>query len=387
MKNKRCIKCKNIINERDKFCTYCGSKQIETVKTTIVNDKKKNTNKTVLVVIITVLSTIILMIGCLYLHDNYIKDSHVINTSNKNVTVDDTGIAEAVEKVYDSVVVVENYAGGNLYASGSGFVFKTDNKYGYILTNNHVVAGATNVKVVFTDKKEIDAEVVGNDEYADIAVLKVSKSSVKEVAIMGDNSKMRVGDTTFAVGAPLDSSKYSWSVTRGILSGKDRTVSTGTSYMTVLQTDTPINSGNSGGPLCNANGEVIGITNMKLASEQIEGMGFAIPIETALDYANKFITGKTISRPYVGVSITEQSSFFSTNTKVVITGVENKSPASKAGLKAGDIITKIDGETVENASYFKYKLYSHKVGDKVKITVDRMGSLKEFTVTLSENKA
>ncbi len=387
MKNKRCIKCKKIINEGDKFCTYCGSKQIETVKTTIVNDKKKNTNKTVLVVIITVLSTIILMIGCLYLYDNYIKDSHVINTSNKNVTVDDTGIADAVEKVYDSVVVVENYAGGNLYASGSGFVFKTDNKYGYILTNNHVVAGATNVKVVFTDKKEIDAEVVGNDEYADIAVLKVSKSSVKEVAIMGDNSKMRVGDTTFAVGAPLDSSKYSWSVTRGILSGKDRTVSTGTSYMTVLQTDTPINSGNSGGPLCNANGEVIGITNMKLASEQIEGMGFAIPIETALDYANKFITGKTISRPYVGVSITEQSSFFSTNTKVVITGVEDKSPAGKAGLKAGDVITKIDGETVENASYFKYKLYSHKVGDKVKITVDRMGSEKEFTVTLSENKA
>ena len=148
---------------------------------------------------------------------------------------------------------------------------------------------------VFTDKKEVDADFVGADEYADIAVLKVDKKNIKEVAITGDNSKMRVGDTTFAVGAPLDSDKYSWSVTRGILSGKDRTVSTGNSYMTVLQTDTPINSGNSGGPLCNANGEVIGITNMKLVSSSIEGMSFAIPIDDAI---NQFVNLKDYLEDY-----------------------------------------------------------------------------------------
>ena len=197
-------------------------------------------------------------------------------------------------------MVVENYVNGSLYATGSGFVYKTDNSYGYILTNSHVITNATSIKVAFTNdkNKKIDVQVVGSDEYSDVAVLKVAKKYVTQVAEIGDNSKMRVGDTTFAVGTPLDAKAYSWSVTRGVLSGKDRVVSSGSSYMTVLQTDTPINSGNSGGPLCNANGEVIGITNMKLASDQIEGMGFAIPIETATSYADKFLTGNDVRRPY-----------------------------------------------------------------------------------------
>lgn len=390
----RCYKCRSIVNENDKFCTGCGEK-LDKEKLIIeqpkekkkgIKEPKKRILKLIVTIIVTAISAVLLTLGTLYVYDNYLTNNN-INSFNKNVKIDDTGIADAVEKVYDSVVVVESMQGEQVYASGSGFVFKTDTTNGYILTNNHVVDGSSSVKVVFTDKKEVDADVVGIDEYADIAVLKVDKKYVKEVAITGKNSKMRVGDTTFAVGAPLDSSKYSWSVTRGILSGKDRTVSTGNSYMTVLQTDTPINSGNSGGPLCNANGEVIGITNMKLASEQIEGMGFAIPIETALDYANKFITGKTIKRPYVGVSIQEQSSWFSSTTRVIITGVEKGSPAEKAGLKSGDVIEKINDDEVENASYFKYKLYNYSVGDKVKITVLRDGKEKTFTVTLEENKA
>ena len=387
MNNLKCKKCGNIVRKSDKFCINCGEKidrkNLENqAESKIIN----NSNSIIKTIIITSFLTVFLMFGLFYLYDNYIKDNSVIDFSNKNVTINDSGIANSVDKVYDSVVVVKSLVNGDVYGSGSGFVFKTDNKYGYILTNCHVTAEATEVKVMFTDKKEVDATIVGQDEYADISVLKVDKKYVKEIAITGNNKKMRLGDTTFAVGAPVDPKKYSWSVTRGVLSGKDRTVSSGNGYMNVLQTDTPINTGNSGGPLCNGNGEVIGITNMKLANNEIEGIGFAIPIETALDYANKFITGKEITRPYLGVAISENTSFFGTESNVVISSVEEDSPAYKAGLKSGDIILKINNDSIEDASYFRTKLYNYNVGDKVKITVKRDGKEQTFEVTLGDNK-
>lgn len=387
-KPKTCNFCGKNLKKQDKFCTNCG-KDVN-LKPIIKEVKTKKTNtKDVSVKKFVILSSIITFVMCLTLTlvlFYVLDDDTVINTSNKNVTVDDTGIADAVSKVYDSVVVVENYVNGKLYATGSGFVYDTDNKYGYILTNSHVLSNATEAYVRFTDKEKVKVELVGSDEFSDVAVLKVQKKYVKQVAITGKNTDMRIGDTTFAIGAPLDSDTYSWSVTRGVLSGKDRVVSSSTSYMTVLQTDTPINSGNSGGPLCNANGEVIGITNMKLASDQIEGMGFAIPIETALEYAEQFVSGKEVRHPYVGVSIYDAStSFFGSDVNVVIESVESDSPADKAGIKAGDIITKIDGDEVENSAYFKYKLYSYDIGDKVKITVNRNGKEKTFTVKLTSS--
>lgn len=384
---KRCINCNSIMNKDNKFCTVCGTNNdIKVTPKNVKKKKNKNTN-VYIIAIISSLITLIVTLGFCYLLVNYLDENEsVINTGNKNVTINDTGLADAVEKVYDSVVVVENHVNGRIYATGSGFVYQSDNTYGYILTNSHVLTNATEAYVVFTDNEKVKAEIVGIDEYSDVAVLKVAKKYVKQVAITGNNNKMRIGDTTFAIGAPLDSSTYSWSVTRGILSGKDRTVSSGSSYMTVLQTDTPINSGNSGGPLCNANGEVIGITNMKLASDQIEGMGFAIPIETALDYANQFVSGKDVKRPYIGVSIYDGStSFFGGETYVVVESVEKGSPADEAGIKAGDVITAVEGEKISNSSYFKYKLYSYEIGDKIKITVKRNNTEKTFTVKLESN--
>lgn len=387
VKERRCIKCNNLLSSSDKFCFICGTDQ-ESKKSTKdkVSKSNMNKNKNILSIVIIIVVVLFGLWVTLFVV-NYIDNSKDnVNTSNKNVTIDDTGIADAVEKVYDSVVVVENYVNGSLYATGSGFVYKTDKSYGYILTNSHVITNATSIKLGFTNDKKADATVVGVDEYSDIALLKVAKKYIIQVAEIGNNDKMRVGDTTFAVGTPLDAKAYSWSVTRGILSGKDRVVSSGSSYMTVLQTDTPINSGNSGGPLCNANGEVIGITNMKLASDQIEGMGFAIPIETATSYADKFISGDDVRRPYIGVAIYDGStSFFGGDTKVVVESVEKGSPASDAGIKAGDIITEIDGEAVTDSSYFKYKLYNHKIGDKVKIKVERDGKEKTFSVKLESN--
>ena len=323
---------------------------------------------------------------CLFggFYEFYLKHLVIETTKTiKDVTITDTGIADAVEKVYDSVVTVKNYVRNQLYSTGSGFVFKIDNKYGYILTNYHVISGGNEVSVVFTNNKDEKATIVGYDEYSDIAVLAVDKSLVLATAQIGSSNDMRIGDTTFAVGTPVDSSVYSWSVTRGILSGKDRMVQVDNYVMSVLQTDTAINSGNSGGPLCNSNGEVIGITNMKLASSQIEGMGFAIPIEDAVKNAETIISGKKISRPYLGISIYDSNNYFNNTSGVYVESVEKNGAAYNAGIKSGDKILKVNGVEIANTSYFRYQLYKYNIGDKIKITIERNGIEKTLTVTLA----
>ena len=323
---------------------------------------------------------------CLFggFYEFYLKHLVIETTKTiKDVTITDTGIADAVEKVSDSVVTVKNYVRNRLYSTGSGFVFKIDNKYGYILTNYHVISGGNEVSVVFTNNKDEKATIVGYDEYSDIAVLAVDKSLVLATAQIGSSNDMRIGDTTFAVGTPVDSSVYSWSVTRGILSGKDRMVQVDNYVMSVLQTDTAINSGNSGGPLCNSNGEVIGITNMKLASSQIEGMGFAIPIEDAVKNAETIISGKKISRPYLGISIYDSNNYFNNTSGVYVESVEKNGAAYNAGIKSGDKILKVNGVEIANTSYFRYQLYKYNIGDKIKITIERNGIEKTLTVTLA----
>ena len=347
-------------------------------------NKTLNANKSTNGIVYVILTFCVCL--CLFggFYELYLKHLVVETTKTiKDVTVTDTGIADAVEKVYDSVVTVKNYIRNQLYSTGSGFVFKTDDKYGYILTNYHVINGGSEVSVVFTNNKEEKVTVVGYDEYSDIAVLAVDKSLVLATAQIGSSNDMRVGDTTFAVGTPVDSSVYSWSVTRGILSGKDRMVQADNYVMSVLQTDTAINSGNSGGPLCNSNGEVIGITNMKLASSQIEGMGFAIPIEDAVKNAETIISGKKINRPYLGVSIYDSNSYFNNNSGVYVESVEKNGAADKAGIKSGDKILKVNDVEVTSTSYFRYQLYKYNIGDKIKITIERNGSEKTLTVTLT----
>lgn len=347
-------------------------------------NKTFNANKSTNGIVYVILTFCVCL--CLFggFYELYLKHLVVETTKTiKDVTVTDTGIADAVEKVYDSVVTVKNYVRNQLYSTGSGFVFKTDDKYGYILTNYHVINGGNEVSVVFTNNKEEKVTVVGYDEYSDIAVLAVDKSLVLSTAQIGSSNDMRIGDTTFAVGTPVDSSVYSWSVTRGILSGKNRMVQVDNYVMSVLQTDTAINSGNSGGPLCNSNGEVIGITNMKLASSQIEGMGFAIPIEDAVTNAETIISGKKISRPYLGVSIYDSNNYFNNNTGVYVESVEKNGPADKAGIKSGDKILKVNDVDIVNTSYFRYQLYKYNIGDKIKITIERNGSEKTLTVTLT----
>ena len=317
----------------------------------------------------------------------------------RDVTINDTGIAEAVAKVYDSVVVVSTYRDNTYVASGTGFVYRQDDNTYYLLTNYHVIEDGNKVTVTFTDGTIVETEIVGHDQYSDIAVLAIESDKDLVVAELGDNGESRVGDTAFAVGAPLDSA-YSWTVTRGIISGKDRMVEVSLSnsntndyVMKVLQTDAAINSGNSGGPLCNANGEVIGITSLKLVSDGVEGMGFAIPIEDATEKAEQIIDGEVIAYPVIGVEMLDFSNTYYSpyynlirnsglEHGVIITGVENGSAADEAGIEANDIITKIDGEEVINGAYFRYYLYQHSIGDTITITVYRDGDTIDLKLTL-----
>lgn len=323
----------------------------------------------------------------------------------RNVTVTDTGIADAVEKLYDAVVVVKTYYHDQLYATGTGFVYKKDDNTAYILTNNHVIENGDAVYVEFTDGRQIETTVEGKDTYSDIAVLSLSADEVSAVAEMGSSEEARVGDTVFTVGSPINSDTYSGTVTRGILSGKNRLVSVSTSnsstadmMMSVLQTDAAINSGNSGGPLANANGEVIGITSLKLSSSgtssaSIEGMGFAIPIETALNYAEKLENGETIERPSLGISMVNVSSMYNRYPSlsnsgitegVYVESVSDGSPADDGGMQAGDIIVEVDDKEVSDYAYLRYLLYNHSVGDTMKVRVYRDGDYIDLNITLDQ---
>lgn len=323
---------------------------------------------------------------------NYLDDKEEVlqeTISEVSITENDS-INSSVNKIYDAVVLIEIYNKQNtLIASGTGFVYKKDSDYGYILTNHHVVENASTIKITFTNDETVEAKFLGSDAYFDIAVLSVDVSSVIQVSQIGDSTKSNIGDTVFTVGSPLGS-EYMGTVTKGILSGTNRQVSVSTnsgSYiMDVLQTDAAINSGNSGGPLVNINGEVIGITSMKLVESGVEGMGFALPIEYVMNYVDDLEKGNEIMRPVIGVSIADSAYFYresSTIDGIIVTSVEKGSSAEESGLKQGDIIKKIDDNTISTTAEFRYNLYKYSVGDTIKLTITRSGEEIELDVKLN----
>ena len=334
--------------------------------------------------------------GTLYFVNNDSNNNGVLENRNVNITSNDS-ISESINKVYDSVVVVNNYQNGRLTGYGSGFVYKKEGHYGYVLTNNHVVEDASEIKLTLSNGEEVDAEVLGTDSYMDIAVLRMDGDAVLQVAQIGDSTEAKLGDTIFTVGTPV-STEYAGTVTKGIISGENREITVtdnGTSYMMeAIQIDASINPGNSGGPLVNINGEVIGINSVKLVESSIEGMGFAIPIEVAMSQIDKLENGEAIARPVIGVSLYDLDSLplvgnsdlrvdDSIKSGVVVNSVDSGSDAEAAGLQRNDIITEVDGTTVKSSAHLKYLLYKHNIGDSVKLTIVRNGNEKELTLKLT----
>ena len=366
------------------------------------NNKINQGNFIILVIILSLISG--LLGAALILKSNGSGATTDNGITTSTIKLNETNsISTAVGKIYDAVVVVESYQKDNLASTGTGFVYKKADDKAYIMTNNHVVANSDKVKVLFTSGEELETTLVGTDTYSDIAVLTVKDSDKIVSATMGESNKTKVGDTVFTVGSP-EGSDYAGTVTKGILSGKDRLVAVALSntqvsdyYMKVLQTDAAINPGNSGGPICNTNGEVIGITNMKLVDNTIEGMGFAIPIEDAIEFAKTIEETGKVARPYIGISMLDLTNSYylwqagillpdNITEGVAIYKVEDNSPASVSGLQKGDILTKIDDNKVSSLAKFRYELYKHKPNDKVKITYIRNNKEETTNVTLQENK-
>ena len=356
---------------------------------------RKRILKYFLAYVFTIFSSILAVI--LYL--TYFPVQSKVITEKKTINqtkLSETAIEDSIDSVYDSVVTVESYKNDQNIGSGTGFVYKKDSNNGYILTNHHVINGADKIEVILTNNETVEVKLLGSDSYTDLAVLSIDKSKINKVATLGDSDSIKLGSTVFTVGSPMGSD-YSGSVTRGIVSGKDRSVETDNIVTKVIQTDAAINPGNSGGPLVNLAGEVIGITSMKLAQEEVEGMGFAIPINDAKTYVKYLEKGEEISRPSMGVSLVDINSRYAmylydidlpTNVTygVLVASVEKNKSAEQAGLKKGDIIIKFDDKDITSTSKLRYYLYQYKTGDKIKVTYIRDGNTKETDMTLIDNK-
>lgn len=347
--------------------------------------------------ILTIIITFIVSVtATVLIVPEFVKSEQIEKTISEVSITETNTIKEAIQKVYRSVIAVEATERGGI-VTGSGFVYKTDDKYGYILTNNHVVEDALSVQIIDVEGVETEAEVLGTDIYMDIAVLRVDKKAILQVASIGDSSSSEIGDTVFTVGSP-EGRKYIGTVTKGILSGKNREVTvpltSGNYIMSVLQTDAAINPGNSGGPLVNINGEVIGINALKLVENEIEGMGFAIPIEEVMLYTGRLEEGEEIERPVFGVELIDASNLYlrryyniplssDIDEGVIIYRITENSPAEKAKLQAGDVIIEVDGTKVSDSTHFRYLLYKHSVGETMKVKYIRDGKEEETEVLLT----
>ena len=270
---------------------------------------------------------------------------------------------------------------------GSGVIFRSD---GYILTNNHVIEGAKEITVTI-GTEDFPATVVGADTDTDIAVIKVDKKNLV-AAELGSSKSLQVGELAVAIGSPFG---FEHTVTTGVISGVNRTVqpdtTQGTTYTNLIQTDAAINPGNSGGALANGRGQVVGINSIIYTqSGGSEGVGFAIPIETAKSAADQIISSGTVTHPYIGIigQSVDETLAAQNNLPVkygaILQSVVSGSPADKAGLTKADIIVKVDGETVKTMPDVVAIIRAKKVGDKVAISYYRGQDLKEITVTLAE---
>lgn len=340
----------------------------------------------------------------------------ITQTAVKN----ENSTTQAVDKVKDAVVSIITYSGNSqnsfvgtddtdidsnteqVNSEGSGVIYKKEGESAYLVTNTHVINGAKKVDVRLTDGTKVPGEIVGSDTYSDIAVVKISSEKVSTVAEFGDSSQLAVGETAIAIGSPLGS-EYANTVTQGIVSSLNRHVSLkaedGQAISTnAIQTDTAINPGNSGGPLINIQGQVIGITSSKIASNggtSVEGLGFAIPANDVINIIKQLEKDGKVTRPALGIHMVNLTNLSTADLQklklpdnvtsgVAVRSVQKNMPAN-GHLQQYDVITKVDDTKISSTTELQNALYSHSIGDEMTVTYYRNG--KEETTKIKLDKS
>lgn len=324
-----------------------------------------------------------------------LRETSVINTAqidtSKQMTPAEIYAANVNSTVGITTSITTNFWGYQTTsaASGSGFILTED---GYVLTNYHVIEGASAITVTLYDGTAYAAQLIGYDESNDIAVLKVDAKGLTPV-VLGDSDNLNVGDSVVAIGNPLG--ELTFSLTAGVVSALDREVTLSSNVtMDLIQTDCAINSGNSGGALFNFYGEVIGITNAKYSGSgssseaSIDNIGFAIPINSVRDIVQSIIEKGYISKPYIGVSVSpvsQEALNYGLPQGAAIMSVTEGAPAEAAGLKVNDIITKVDGTEISSGNELVDIVSASSPGDTLTLTVYRQGETLELTIEIGEN--
>ena len=385
-----------------------------------IQNISKKIGQLLLIILISFFSGVLGSLTILQLNQKQKTNTQNSTTITQTSVKNENSTTKAVDKVKDAVVSIITYSANSqnslfgysesdtdtnteqVSSQGSGVIYKKDGEYAYIVTNTHVINGAKKVDIRLADGTKVPGEIVGTDTYSDIAVVKISSEKVSAVAEFGDSSQLTVGETAIAIGSPLGS-EYANTVTQGIISSLNRTVSLksedGQAISTkAIQTDTAINPGNSGGPLINIQGQVIGITSSKIATNggnSVEGLGFAIPSNDAIKIIEQLEKNGKVTRPALGIQMVNLSNLSTTDLQklklpdnitsgVAVRSIQPNMPAN-GHLEKYDVITKVDGNPIASATELQNALYSHSVGDEITITYYRNG--KEETTTIKLDKS
>ena len=357
-----------------------------------------------------------------------VDENGKVTTTDVSVNVT-SEVTDAVAKVEDSVVSVvnmqeQNTEGfGGIFGSdsdgtnmsedsslqtageGSGVIYKIDGDTAYVVTNNHVINESDAVEVLMKDGTKVEAEIIGTDIWTDLAVLSIPSENVTKAATFGDSDSLTVGEPAIAIGSPLGTN-FASSVTQGIISAKNRSVDTDINgdgvidwEMTALQTDAAINPGNSGGALINIAGQVIGINSMKISTDTVEGMGFAIPSNDVVSIINQLETEGKVVRPVLGISLLDISQISEqqqasvlklpkdVTAGVVVGQVQPDSAAEKGGLEQYDVIVKFNGEDVVDTISLRKEIYKTELGKEIEVEYYRNGKLEKTTITMTDTES
>ena len=385
-----------------------------------IQNISKKIGQLLLIILISFFSGVLGSLTILQLNQKQETNTQNSTTITQTSVKNENSTTKAVDKVKDAVVSIITYSANSqnslfgygesdtdtnteqVSSQGSGVIYKKDGEYAYIVTNTHVINGAKKVDIRLADGTKVPGEIVGTDTYSDIAVVKISSEKVSAVAEFGDSSQLTVGETAIAIGSPLGS-EYANTVTQGIVSSLNRTVSLksedGQAISTkAIQTDTAINPGNSGGPLINIQGQVIGITSSKIATNggtSVEGLGFAIPSNDAIKIIEQLENNGKVTRPALGIQMVNLSNLSTTDLQklklpdgitsgVAVRSVQSNMPAN-GHLEKYDVITKVDGNPITSATELQNALYSHSIGDEMTVTYYRNGKEEKTTIKLDKS--